>query len=370
MVAPVPQLLDAAVGRGLCSAAAVAVGDAGREILVHATGRTHTVPAPGAAIDAAAIFDLASLTKVMATTAVAIALVGRGRLDPGAPAARLLAEPIDPRITVRHLLGHAAGYPAHRRFYEALWAGERAGRADARAALVHLAASHPLERAPGAAAVYSDLGYVTLGAALEGAGGAPLETLFADLVAGPLGLTAARFVDLRVPAAARPPWSAAVVATELCPRRGLLVGEVHDENCHAGGGVAGHAGLFAPVGEVSAFARAMVELLAGRDVAGLSAEVARRFAATSAAPATSHRLGWDTPSPRPGVSHAGDRWPRAGGFGHLGFTATSVWLDVAHRRWVVLLTNRVHPSREGERAAAIKDLRRAVGDAVVAALDG
>jgi len=358
----VRALLDDAIARGICSAAAVAVGDRGREIFVYAAGTTRRVPTPGTPIDERAVFDLASVTKVMATGAVAIALTSRGRLDLDAPVRTLVQDPIDARVTVRHLLGHAGGLPAHVKFYERLWAGDLAGQPDPRRALVHLATTHPLERAPGVAAVYSDLGFITLGAALEGAGGAPLEVLFRDLVAGPLGLPVVRYVDLRAP---RVPFDAPVVATELDPVRGLIAGEVHDENCHAGGGVAGHAGLFAPVGEVSAFARAMVELLDGRDVAGLRADVARRFVETAAAPDTNHRLAWDTPSATPGVSHAGDRWPRRGGFGHLGFTGTSLWLDVGHRRWVALLTNRVHPSREGERAAAIKDVRRAVMDAVV-----
>jgi CubicO group peptidase (beta-lactamase class C family) len=366
MDAALRALLDDAITREIASAAAVAVGDGGREILVDAVGMTRRVPTPGVTIDAGAVFDLASVSKVMATGAVAMALTSRGRLDLEAPARTLVPAAIDPRVTVRHLLGHASGLPAHVKFYERLWAGDLAGQPDPRRALVHLAATHPLERPPGTAAVYSDLGYITLGAALEGAGGAPLEVLFRDLVAGPLGLDVARFVDLRGDSARD--FDAPVVATELDARRGLVQGEVHDENCHAGGGVAGHAGLFAPVREVSAFARAMIELLAGRDVAGLRADVARTFVESAAAPDTTHRLAWDTPSTTPGVSHAGDRWPRAGGYGHLGFTGTSVWLDTAKRRWVVLLTNRVHPSREGERAAAIKDVRRAVMDAVVDAL--
>jgi serine-type D-Ala-D-Ala carboxypeptidase len=376
MDAALRALLDDAIAREIASAAAVAIGDGGREIMVDAVGTTRRLPTPGVTIDARAVFDLASVSKVMATGAVAMALTSRGRLDLDAPARTLVpagvgaAAAIDPRVTVRHLLGHASGLPAHVKFYERLWAGDLAGQPDARRALVHLAATHPLERPPGTAAVYSDLGYITLGAALEGAGGAPLEVLFRDLVAGPLGLDVARFVDLRGRAdgAGADDFDAPVVATEIDARRGLVQGEVHDENCHAGGGVAGHAGLFAPVREVSAFARAMVELLAGRDVAGLRADVARTFVETSAAPDTTHRLAWDTPSTTPGVSHAGDRWPRTGGYGHLGFTGTSVWLDAEKRRWVVLLTNRVHPSREGERAAAIKDVRRAVMDTVVDAL--
>jgi len=362
-------LLDDAVARGRCSAAAIAVGDGGREVLVDAVGATAAVPAPGEPIDADAVFDLASVSKVMSTAAVAMALVSRGRLGLDERARDKVGPGVDPRITVLHLLGHGAGYPAHRKFYEQIWAGDLAGQPDARRALVEHASRHPLERAPGEEVVYSDLGYITLGAVLEAAGGAPLEDLFRDLVAGPLGLAVVRYVDLRVAPAGRPGFPAPVVATELDAVRGLVRGEVHDENCHAGGGIAGHAGLFAPVRDVSRFGRAMVELLSGHDAGGISAEVARGFVATAAAPGHTRRLGWDTPSHEPGVSHAGDRWPREGGFGHLGYTGTSLWLDIPRRRWVALLTNRVHPSREGDRAAAIKDLRRAVMDAVVDLLD-
>jgi serine-type D-Ala-D-Ala carboxypeptidase len=373
MVEPLHLLLDDAVARGVVSAAAIAVGDAGREVLVHAVGVTRTAPTPGTAIDERAIFDLASVTKPMATAAIAMALVSRGRLDLDRPARELIGGAaggaLDPRITVLHLLGHGAGFPAHRLFYERIYAGDLAGQPDPRAALVHMAATTPLDRPPGVATVYTDLGYITLGAALEGAGGAPLEALFADLVAAPLGLSVARFVDLRTSPQLRPPWPAAVVATEVCPRRGLVTGEVHDDNCHSAGGIAGHAGLFAPVREVSAFAAAIAAAVGCDDVGGLRADVVRRFVTTSAAPDTCWRLGWDTPSPVPGESHAGDRWPRDGGFGHTGFTGTSLWIDPARRRWVALLGNRVHPSRAGDLPAAIKPLRRAVMDRVVAELD-
>lgn len=348
MAEPVRQLVDDAVARGTCSAAALAIGDGGREVLTHVNGTTRTVPTPGEPIDGGAWFDLASVTKPMATAAIAMALVSRRALD--------LDAEVDRGFTARHLLGHAAGFPAHVKFFEQLWAE---APADPRRKLVELASTTALDRRPGEAAVYSDLGYITLGAALERAGGAPLEALFRDLVAGPLGL-AARFVPLRE--AWRP---SPVVATELCARRGLVSGEVHDENAHAGGGVAGHAGVFAPLADVSAFGAAMVALLRGQDVGGIDAAVAIRFATMSAAPDTSWRLGWDTPSTTPGVSHAGERWPRTGTIGHLGFTGTSLWLDPERGRWVALLTNRVHPSRDGARAAAIKDLRRSVMDAAV-----
>jgi len=351
----VTELLDATIARGICSAAAAAAGDqTGQRVWWR--GRTRSVPDAGVPIEPRTPFDLASLTKPMATAAVAMALVSERRLSLDDRAARWL--PVDGAVTIAHLLGHAAGYPAHLELFHRIWAGDLGGATDRRAALTTMAMATPLERAPGVAATYSDLGFITLGALLERAAGASLAELTTRLVAEPLGLADAGFVDLLGPrrALAAPP-----PATELDAVRGLVAGEVHDENCHAGGGIAGHAGLFAPLGDVAAFARAMAgapDHGAGR----IDAAVAETCFTSSAAPGTSWRLGWDTPSPQPGVSHAGDAWPRQHAVGHLGFTGTSLWIDWARGRWAVLLTNRVHPSRTRPEAALIKDVRRAFGD--------
>ena len=169
---------------------------------------------------------------------------------------------------------------------------------------------------------------------------------------------------------ARYPGAAALpraVATEI-DDRGLVSGLVHDENAYFAGGVCGHAGLFATIGDVAAFAAAVVDTASGRARGRWRSDVVRRFIDDAAAPRATWRLGWDTPAAVPGVSHAGDRWPRTAAIGHTGFTGTSLWLDLSRGRWVALLTNRVHPTRHGT-ADAIKALRRAVGDAAVAMLD-
>ncbi len=151
--------------------------------------------------------------------------------------------------------------------------------------------------------------------------------------------------------------------------RGLVCGVVHDENAAYGGRVCGHAGLFGRIGDVARFAAAIVAAAAGTPRGRLRPAVVQQFATTAPVPGATWRLGWDTPSPAPGVSHAGDRWPRAGALGHTGFTGTSLWLDLPRRRWVALLTNRVHPTRHGGSADAIKSLRRAVADAALDLLD-
>nr|MBA2544927.1 serine hydrolase [Deltaproteobacteria bacterium] len=149
----------------------------------------------------------------------------------------------------------------------------------------------------------------------------------------------------------------------------VVHGVVHDENCFYSGGVAGHAGLFSTLGDVARFAQAIVHTHAGHATGRLRPEIVQRFARESAAPSTTWRLGFDTPSIEPGISSAGDHWPRAGALGHTGFTGTSLWLDLPKQRWVVLLTNRVHPTRGGSSVDDIKALRRAVHDAVVARLE-
>src|SRR5262249_51653780 len=157
-------------------------------------------------------------------------------------------------------------------------------------------------------------------------------------VAEPLGLGRARY-----PGTAELPGA---VATEI-DDRGLVAGQVHDENAYFGGGVCGHAGLFATIEDVATFAAAIVETVAGRPRRRWRTEVVQQFITERAAPDTTWRLGWDTPSAAPGVSHAGDLWPRTGAIGHTGFTGTSLWLDLPRGRWVALLTNRVHPTRHG-----------------------
>ena len=333
-------LIDEALASGLGSAVAVSVGDSGREIGRITRGHTRRLPDLGAPIDDSTYFDVASLTKPMATVASAMVLVGDGALDLAAPIRRWIPEAASAK-TVRDLLGHAAGCIAHVEFFRWL-RSERP--ADPRAALVARAAAQPIASA---APVYSDLGFIMLGAIVERAANQPLEAVFAELVAAPLELSA-RFAVTPL---------ANAVATEL-DERGLVCGLVHDENAYYGGRVCGHAGLFASIDDVAKFAAAMVAPH-GR----LRPEVVTRFF-TEAPTQSTWRLGWDTPSATPGISQAGDRWPRTGAVGHTGFTGTSLWLDLPRRRWVSVLANRVHPTRFNGTADVIKALRRAIGDVV------
>ena len=348
----IAALVDGMFASGFGSAAACSIGDGGREVGRFVRGLARRYPDPGGDAHPGSLFDLASLTKPMATVAMAMVLVGEGRLDLDAPIRHWLPEAASTG-TVRHLLGHAAGCIAHVEFFREMRAGTHP---DPRGELIARAAAVPCG-APGVQTIYSDLGYLMLGAILERAAGAPLEAAFAQLVAGPLGL-AARYGDVDD-----------AIATEL-DERGTVCGQVHDENAFYGGRVCGHAGLFATIDGVATFAAAMIELASGTPRGRLRPDVVQHFITSRAAPVTGWRLGWDTPSADPGVSHAGDRWPREHAIGHLGFTGTSIYLDLPRRRWVVLLTNRVHPTRHGASAETIKALRRAVHDAAIDLLDG
>jgi len=338
------RLVDAALAAGLGSGAAVSIGDAGREVFRLVRGHTRKLPDLGAPITDTTPWDLASLTKPMSTVACAMVLAGEGALDLAAPIRHWLPASASP-ASVRALLGHAAGCIAHVEFFRWL---RGARPADPRAALVERAQRVPVQFT--STPVYSDLGFIQLGRIIELAAERPLEQAFADYVAGPLGL-AARFAPEAIEGA---------VSTEL-DERGMVTGLVHDENCYFGGRICGHAGLFGSIDDVAKFAAAMVS---PRD--RFKPEVVERFFTDVPSPNHTWRLGWDTPSPTtPGISQAGDRWPRVGSVGHTGFTGTSIWLDVPNKRWFVVLTNRVHPTRFGESAAQIKALRRAIGDAVV-----
>ncbi|HUS30812.1 MAG TPA: serine hydrolase domain-containing protein, partial [Kofleriaceae bacterium] len=296
-------LLDDALAAGLGSAAAVSVGDSGREVFRYFAGTTRRVPDRGPAITEATPFDLASVTKPMSTVAIAMVLVAEGRLDVDAPVRRYLPA-AQTTGTVRHLLGHTAGCASHVEFFRRL----RAERpADPRSRLVELACAEPCS-APGVTAVYSDLGFIQLGAVVEAAAAMPLERAFTEYVAGPLGLAAARFAPTPIDDA---------VSTEL-DDRGVVTGLVHDENCYFGGRIAGHAGLFAPLGDVARFAQAIVDTAAGTPHGRFTTDVVTRFFTDAPTPGSPWRLGWDAPSHTPGVSQAGDRWPRTGAVGHTG----------------------------------------------------
>jgi len=295
------------------------------------------------AADRSTIFDLASLTKVICTASLVMRAVADGRVALDTP----LGDPLPEwrgreraGVVIRHLLNHSAGLPAHARLFE-----QMTGREAFEAAIGAL----PLERAPGVSSVYSDLGFMLLGFILEDLYRRPLNVEFDALaLAGADVLEFLPPVDLLD----------RIAPTEEDPWRGrMLRGEVHDENAAALGGVAGHAGLFGTAPAVGAFARTVLATFRERTRLG-DPGLMRIFAARSDVPGSSRALGWDTMKP---TSSCGTLMSPTS-IGHTGYTGTSLWIDHERDVYVVLLTNRVHPTRANEALAA---LRPRIHDAIM-----
>ena len=327
-------------------AAVVEVGDVARPLWCEAFGRlTFEAQAPAAREDT--IFDLASLTKVLATVPLAMQQVERGAiaLDDGV-ASYFDRWRGDDRtsVTLRDLLAHCSGLPKWAPLFREYRGREEFGRA---------ICDMPFEYVPRTRSIYSDLGFILLGFVLAGEG--TLDARF-DALRGQMGVVEEmQFL---------PPllWHRRTAPTEIDAWRArLLVGEVHDENAYALGGVAGHAGLFGTAAAVGQHARHLLQILDGRIGAFRRESLATFIARRTDIPNSSRALGWDTMLPS---SSCGSRMsPRA--FGHTGFTGTSLWIDPDRGVYVVLLTNRVHPSRAND---AIQQVRPAFHDAVMAAL--
>ncbi len=316
---------------------------------------------PGAAeVTNDTIFDLASLTKVIATTTLIMRAVDDGVLALDDQIRARLPEwrGVDREaVTVRDLLAHSSGLPAYLPFFR-----DHTGRVEFEPAICHT----PLEYSPGTQSIYSDLGFILLGFMLEDAGS--VQTRAAGRF-DPAATFAARFRRIAAfitpePLAFSPPrtWRERSAPTEMEPWRGrLLIGEVHDENTWALGGAAGHAGLFGTASAVGAFARAALRTLAGEHLLAQPA-TCREFIRRTPVPGSSRALGWDTMLP---TSSCGTRLSETA-IGHTGFTGTSLWIDWERDLYVVLLTNRVHPTRENNR---LKAIRPAFHDAVVEAVE-
>mgnify|MGYP000911230379 CR=1 FL=1 len=342
-------LLRQALASGLGSAASLEIGDTQGALHTWYDGRL-SADASAALLEPDDLFDLASLTKVMATTAVALRLSEEGRLHledaVGAWVPAWHRRRDRSSVTIVDLLAHQSGLPAHQPLYRI--ARERHAYVEA---ICDIALAHE----PRAGSIYSDLGFILLVEILERAGGRPFRSQVRDL----LRAVGAAHTDFLPSMAAR----ARSVATGFdAYRRRVLHGEVHDPNAWALGGVAGHAGLFGCAADVGAFARAILKGLLGGSTPIASSDRLRAMARRAGAPGSSRALGWDTMLP---TSSCGERMSTAA-IGHTGFTGTSLWIDPTRELYVVLLTNRV-ATTSGE--ASIRALRRAVHDAALDAFD-
>ncbi|MGO9517123.1 MAG: serine hydrolase domain-containing protein [Candidatus Korobacteraceae bacterium] len=348
-------IIREAIERHAFPSAALAVTHRGALVASQGFGRfTYDEGAPQ--IQAETIFDLASVTKVVATTAVAMLLHERRQLPLDAPLAKFLPEFVSlvPRhqqtaretVTIRMLLSHSNGLPAYEKLFQF---------AQSREELVRAALTTRLVATPGTRTEYSDIGFILLGEVLALQADLPLDLYARQEIFTPLGMTRTRF---------NPPneWKTDIPPTEddRTFRKRVIQGEVNDENAYVMNGVAGHAGVFAPATDVARFAECM---LRGGAPLFQSATV-KLFTRRPETPSgTSRALGWDTPSPPD--SSAGSRFSQAS-FGHLGFTGTSLWIDPGRQLSVTLLTNRTWPDRASQ---AIRQVRPLLHDAIVEALE-
>ncbi len=377
-----------AVEEGAAPGLVVLVAAQGQTLFHEAFGARQLVPRRLPALPET-MYDVASLTKAVATSVLAMQEIGAGRLRLDAKVAALLPEfsgrtgaaesdanqngeqgeagAVEPGaselargdITVGQLLSHSSGLPAHRPFWK-----QAAHSPAERLAIARLAAREPLVYAPGTRAVYSDIGFILLGWLLERLTGARLDVLFQERIAQPLGLAATTFVSLADSEARA--WllgDRSVAATQIsAERHGLVLGEVDDLNAFAMGGIAGHAGLFSTAGDLAAIATALITAFRG-DGDLVAPDVIRQFWSPSGVPGSTWRLGWDGPAES--GSQAGEKLSRAA-VGHLAFTGCSLWIDPVREVVVVLLSNRVHPAVPTD--GRFRRLRPALHDAALTAL--
>ena len=348
-------VLRRGAAEGVFPGAVLLVSQGGRILMRRAVG-LHSYESPGR-VTPATRYDLASLTKPLATTLAVMHLVQDGALrldDPIGAVLPAFAGSDKHALTLEQLLSHTSGLPDYRPWYRELAAAplpERRHRLQARLR------SEPLVYPPGARALYSDLDFMLLGWVVEAVSSRRLDRYVAAAVYAPLRITSVFFIDLQ-----RPRPAGRYAPTERCEWRDRVIeGEVHDEHAHALGGIAGHAGLFGTATGVHALIGELLRAYHAPDGGRVFRhDTVRRF--FRRVPGTDKALGFDMPAAA-GAS-CGSQFPPTA-IGHLGFTGTSFWVRLEDATVVVLLTNRVHPTREN---IAIRRFRPVLHDAVMEAL--
>lgn len=351
--------LQSAVDEGVFPGAQLAVRLRGELQCLLVAGRLSSEP-PGLPVQVSTIYDLASLTKPLVTGTSLLLLTQRGKVALDDSLQQVFAEleetPIG-QATVRDLLAHRSGLPAWRPLYERLEArglvpGEVGGNQSIKSAVLELIRDEPLIYERGERSLYSDLGFILLGLLVERLCGMALDRWCEETIARPLGADPLIFCPTR--GSRQSPLDLSRIApTERDERRNrMLRGEVHDENAGAMGGVAGHAGLFGTAESVLAVSGAWLRAYHGKE-SMLDGALVRQFTTRQeSAFRSSWALGWDTPSV---PSSSGSCFSEQS-FGHLGYTGTSLWIDPLCELEVVLLSNRVHPSRKNEKIKVFRPL--------------
>ena len=348
-LATIDRVIERGIKAGGYPGASVVVGRKGATVWEKGFGRLGWTVESGPVVAERTIYDLASLTKVVGTTTAVMLLFDEGKLHLDDKVAQFIPEFTGggkENVTLRMLLEHRSGLPAGRDLWRIAHTPE-----EARAAVI----SAPLFAIPGQYYEYSDLGADMLGFTVEAVTGETLDQFLQRRVFTPLGMTDTHF---RPDASLR----GRIAPTELTPPRGYpLRGEVHDENAYALGGVAGHAGLFSTVSDLSMFAQMLLNggsFNGTRIIADSTVQLFTRRAAGTRA------LGWDTCA---GAFGCG-KYMGAEAYGHTGYTGTSLWIDPERDMFVILLTNRVHAAKARRPAKVISDVRADLADAAALAV--
>ena len=366
----VEDATEEAVKQGVFPGAVLLVGRGEHVIYERAFGWRSLLP-DRTPMRSSSIFDLASLTKPLATTLGIMLLVNEKKVHLDDQITRYLPTFANTAIKIRHLLNHTSGLPAWKPYYEGVIQCVDSGRTGFDGS--RSAKSYILEKVhreapsgePGTQARYSDLGFIVLGEIIETISGSNLDVFFHERISQPLKLRSTSFLDLTQ----FPRWRIQlredeIAPTELCPwRKKVLCGEVHDDNAFAMGGVAGHAGLFSSARDIHIIVAKLDRCLRAGDSFLSQGLVHEFFTKDDSVPHSTHALGWDTPAPENSSSgiHFSSR-----SVGHLGFTGTSLWWDLEKNCHVILLTNRVHPNRNNEK---IKQFRPKIYDLIMQAIN-
>jgi len=336
----VREAMEQAVREGIFPGGVLLAVSGGVEVFCAAAGKTGSRPEDHAVMPDT-VYDLASLTKPLATVPAVMYLVAKECIDPEKPVASILKDELPPDkrgITWRHLLSHTSGLPAHRPYFETLHALPPERR---KQALFQMIADEPLVSPVGEKTLYSDIGFLLLQYCIESAENMAFAAFVTRKVYPGLNISGLFFPAYD----GLPKMHSVVAATEQCPFRGLLRGVVHDANAFSIGGAAGHAGLFGNARAVSGLLRHFMDAYAGRRTGTwLTRETAAYFLQPD--PISGRTVGFDRPLSS--GSSAGRYFHPDHSAGHLGFTGTSFWMELKKNIIVVLLTNRVHPSRVNE----------------------
>ncbi len=356
----VKALLDNGITEGTYPGAVLLVARGGVIRFFRECGNRTLVP-HAVPMEKDTIFDLASLTKPLATTLAMMKLVDTGKIGLDGPIETLLQKTVPQdkkRITPRLLLSHSAGFVDWMPFYLDL---DHIAPGDRRAILRDQLLNLPLAYPPGTSNLYSDLGFMLLEWVIEETAGVVLPRFLNQEFYDPLSLEKTFFLTRDLPGQFSQNHFA---ATEDCQwRKRVLQGDVHDENAYVLGGYSGHAGLFGTAGEVYTLTNLLREHWRGKRGDYLRPETVRAFfSRQDLVDGSTWALGWDTPSPE--NSSAGRHFSGRS-VGHLGFTGTSVWMDLEQDVIVILLTNRIHPTRKNEK---IRAFRPVLHDRVMEAL--